>query len=148
MDIATLTTLAMGFLTVMATKAGEDVYGKAKELTVHVYETLRTRFAREQDSGKATQALQALVDGDTDFSGVVEKKLLTMLKADPAFAQQLAQLVQSGPSQLLIAAEEAKASHISMDNTRGQGRQEINLGTRASAKDVHFNIGHEKPAQQ
>jgi hypothetical protein len=145
MDIATLTTLAMGFLTAVATKAGEDVYGETKALTTHVYEAIRGRFAHEGDSGRASQALQTFVDGDPDYAGVVEKKLLNILNSDPAFTQELARLVQAGPRQSLTAAEEAKAAHIRMSNTLEKGQQEINLGTRASADDIQFNIGQEKP---
>lgn len=145
MDVATLTTLAIGLLTGIVSKAGEDAYDKSKELATHVYEAIRKRFSHEQDGGNASQALQTLMGGDTDFSAVVEKKLLTMLKSDPAFAHELTQLIQSGPQQLLIAAEGAKASHIHMSNTGGKGHQEVNLGTRASADDVKFTIGPEKP---
>lgn len=144
MDIPTLTALAMGFLTAIVTKAGEDAYGKAKELTTHVYDSIRSRFAREQDGGNASKALQTFVSGDTDFAPVVEKKLITMLQTDPVFVRELSQLVQSGPFQSLSAAEDAKAAHISMDNTLGRGKQNIDLGARATAEDVHFNIGHEK----
>lgn len=144
MDIATLTALAMGFLTAIATKAGEDVYSKSKELAIHVYEAIRVRFSHEQDKGNAINALQTLVGGDTDFESVVEKKLLAILKSDQAFAQQLSQLIQSGPRQSLTAAEEARAARIRMNNTAGRGQQDINLGARASAEDVDFNIGSEK----
>ena len=145
MDVATLTTLAMGLLTGIVTKAGEDVYVKSKELATRVYEVIRTRFSHEQDGGNASQALQTFMGGDTDFSTVLEKKLLNVLKSDPAFAHELSQLLQSGPRQLLIAAEEAKASHIHMSNTSGKGHQEVNLGHKATADDVEFNIGPEKP---
>jgi hypothetical protein len=138
MDIATLTTIAMGFLTAIATKTGEGI-------ATHVYETIRTRFTHEQDGGNATKALQTLTDGDTDFAGVVEKKLLNILKSDPAFAHELSRLLPSDPHQLLIAAEDAQASHIRMNNTLGRGEQAIDLGRRARADDVQFTIGQEKP---
>ncbi|HLG63431.1 MAG TPA: hypothetical protein VKY19_15945 [Ktedonosporobacter sp.] len=144
MDAATLTALAIGLLTGIVSKAGEDVYGKSKELATHVYEAIRKRFAHEQDGGNASQALQTFMGGDTDFSTVIEKKLLNILNADPTFAHELTQLVQSGPHQALIAAAEAKASHIRMSNTSGRGHQEVNLGERASADDVQFTIGPEK----
>ncbi|HCI78275.1 MAG TPA: hypothetical protein DHW02_01135, partial [Ktedonobacter sp.] len=115
MDIATLTALAMGFLTSIATKAGEDAYSKSKELATHVYEAIRTRFSHEQDRGNASNALQTLVGGDTDFESVVEKKLLAILTSDQTFAQQLSQLIQSGPRQSLTAAEEARAARIRMN---------------------------------
>lgn len=145
MDVTTLTTLAMGFLTAIATKTGEDVYDKAKEFTTHVYESLHARFAHEQDGGRASQALQTFVDGDEDFASVVEKKLLTILQADPTFAHEFAQLLQTGPRQLLMAAEEAQASRIRMNNTLGRGQQEIHLEKRARADDVQLNLGPEKP---
>jgi hypothetical protein len=145
MDIMTVAALAMGFLTAVATKAGEDTYGKTKELAMHVYEAIRARFAREYDGGRTNQALQTFVEGDVDYAGVVEQKLLNILNADPAFAQELAGLVQSGPRQSLKAAEEARATGIRMRNTLGKGQQEVDLGARASAEDVEFTIRPENP---
>jgi hypothetical protein len=148
MDLATLTTLAMGFLTALVTKAGEDGYEKTKELTTHIYEAIRQRFAHEQDSGRASQALQVFVDGDVDYSSVVEKKLITLLQADPAFAHELAALVQSGPRQTLTLAEEAQASRIRMSNALSSGQQDIHLGTRSRAEGIDLSIGEQKPASE
>jgi hypothetical protein len=144
MDITTLTALAMGLLTAMVSNVGEDVYAETKELTTHLYERIRSRFIHEQDGGRASQALQTFVDGDADFGSVVEKKLVTILQADPVFSAELAQLLQSAPRQLLMAAEEARASHIRISNTLGKGEQEIHLGTRASADDIQLHIGQEE----
>ena len=155
MDAAALTSLVMGILTplvplignAIVTKVSEDAYEKTKEQAQHLYEVIRKHFAHEKDGGNASQALQTFASGDTDYSIVVEKKLFNLLQTDPTFAAELYHIIQaSGLRQSLTAAEEAKASHIRMSNTFGRGQQEINLGPRASADDVQFNIGTEKPA--
>lgn len=147
MDPAALTGLIMGIITssvpligtAMATKLGEDVYGTTKEQAIH------KRFSHEKDSGNASQALQALAGGDTDYELVVEKKLFNILQADQDFAHELAQIVQSGPRQILTAAEEARASRIRMSNSLGRGHQEISAGKSSIIDDVQFTIGNEKP---
>jgi hypothetical protein len=153
MDSAALTSLIMGIITsslpligtAMATKLGEDVYGTAKEQAKRLYDAIHKRFSHEKDSGNASQALQALAGGDTDYELVVEKKLFTILQADPGFARELAQIVQSGPRQILTAAEEARASRIRMSNSLGRGHQEISAGKNSIIDDVQFTIGNEKP---
>jgi|SRR5450755_3154076 hypothetical protein len=154
MDAAALTSLIMGILTpavplvgtAIATKIGEDAYEQTKERTKHLYEAIRKRFVHEKDGGNASQALQTFAGGDTDFSIVVEKKLFNLLQTDPSFATELLHIIQAnGLRQSLTAAEEAKATHIRMNNTLGRGQQDINLGRGAIADDVQFNIGPEKP---
>jgi hypothetical protein len=144
MDIATLVALAMGFLTAMATKAGEDVYEKTKGVTTRVYEAIRARFAREHDGERSSALLQTFIDGDVTVAGDVEHTLGQMLAADPAFARELVHLLQP-VHQSLRAAEEAKASHVRLNNTLGRGQQEIILEARASIDDVQMNLGQERP---
>ncbi len=144
MDVATITALAMGFLTAMATKAGEDVYDEAKMVTTRVYESIRARFAREHDGERSRALLQTFIDGDVAAAGEVEHTLGTILHADPAFARELLHLLQPA-HQSLRAAEEAKASHVRMNNTLGRGQQEITLEARASIDDVQMNLGQESP---
>lgn len=153
MDPAALTGLIMGIITssvpligtAIATRLGEDAYGTAKEQAKRLYEAIHKRFSHEKDNGNASQALQALAGGDTDYDVVVEKKLFTVLQADPDFARELAQIVQSGPRQILTAAEEARASRIRMSNSLGRGHQEISAGKSSIIDDVQFTIGNEKP---
>jgi hypothetical protein len=153
MDPAALTALVMSILTpfislvgtTIVSKGSEDVYGKTKEQAKHLYEAIRNRFSHEKDGGNASQALQTFVDGDTDYQVLVEKKLFKLLQDDPAFVVKLNQIIQSGPHQVLTAAEELKASHIRMNNWLGIGHQEINAGRNSTIDDVQFNIGNEKP---
>jgi hypothetical protein len=153
MDAAAWTSLIMSIITpfvpligtTVVTKLSEDVYGTAKEQAQRLYEAIHKRFSHEKDGGNASQALQAFADGDTDYEIVVEKKLFTILQADPNFARELAQIVQSGPRQILTAAEEARASRIRMNNSLGRGHQEISAGKSSIIDDVQFNIGNEKP---
>lgn len=144
MDMATVAALAMGFLTAMATKAGEDVYEKTAGLTTRVYEAIRARFAREHDDERSSALLQTFIDGDVATAVAVEHTLVQMLTADPAFARELLHLLQPA-HQSLRAAEEAKASHVRMNNTLGRGQQEITLEARASIDDVQMNLGQESP---
>ena len=152
MDLAALTSLIMGIITplvpligtTVATKLSEDSYGTAKEQAKRLYEAIHKRFSHEKDSGNASQALQALAGGDTDYEIVVEKKLFNILQTDSDFAHELAQIVQSGPRQILTAAEEAKASRIRMSNSLGRGHQEISAGKSSIIDDVQFTIGNEK----
>lgn len=153
MDAAAWTSLVMSIITpfvpligtTLVTKLSEDAYGAVKEQAQRLYEVLRNRFSHEKDGGNAHQALQAFAGGDTDYEAVVEKKLFTILQADPDFARELAQVVQSGPRQILTAAEEARASRIRMSNSLGRGHQEISAGKHSVIDDVQFTIGNEKP---
>lgn len=153
MDLAALTSLIMGIITpfvpligaTVATKLSEDAYGKAKEQAKRLYEAIHKRFSHEKDGGNASQALQAFAGGDTDYEIVIEKKLFNILQVDPDFARELAQIVQSGPRQVLTIAEEAKASRIRMSNSLGRGHQEITAGKSSIVDDVQFTIGNDKP---
>ncbi len=112
--------------TAIATKLGEDVYQKGKD----VYDAIRTRFAKEPD-GKAGKALQAFVN-DPDLAGSVEIKLLRLVQSDPAFADLLRQVLQkhTGPRQVIDLSDRASARRNEMKNTQGQGFQ----GIRASGR--------------
>jgi hypothetical protein len=155
MDPAALTSLIMGILTpllplvgdAIVSKVGEDIYGKTKEQAKRLYESIRKRFAHEQDGGNATQALQTFASGDADYTPVVQKKLFNLLQTDPAFFEELSHILQSsGLRQTLTTEEEAKASKIRMTNTLGRGQQDIKAGRKSTVEDVQFIIGNEKPA--
>ena len=153
MDLAALTSLIMGIITPLvpligapiAAKLSEDAYETAKEQAKRLYEAIHKRFSHEKDNGNASQALEVLAGGDTDYELVVEKKLFNILQADPDFARELIQIVQSGPHQILTAAEEAKASRIRKNNSLGRGHQEISAGKSSIIDDVQLTIGNEKP---
>ncbi len=149
MDAVTLTTQVMTILTpvlpyltsagtAIAGKIGEDTYQQAKKL----YETIRTRFAKEPDDGKASKALQAFVD-DPDLSGSIEIKLQRLIQSDPHFANTLHQIILTGPRQSLTADEDAEVRRIRMTNTAGSGDQDIKGGKRSKIEDVEMNIKHE-----
>lgn len=149
MDAATLTnqvmitlTPALPYLssagTAIAGKIGEDTYQQAKKL----YETIRARFAKEPDNGKASKALQAFTD-DPDLSGSIEIKLFRLIQNDPTFADILLQIIHTSPQQSLTVEEEAEARRIHMTNTFGKGNQDIQGGKRSKIEDVDMNITHE-----
>lgn len=152
MDISAITTEVMNSLTVLApyigtvgtavaTNAGNSVYNRGIEQAKHLYEKIKERFSKEKDGASATQALQTFVNGDTDFNIVVATKLERILQNDPAFAQDLLHIIQSGPLQSLIVGEEAEARRIHMTNTFGRGSQNVQTGRGSTTEDIKMNIG-------
>lgn len=152
MDIPTITTEVMNALTALvpyigaagtaiATSAGNSAYARGIEQAKHLYEKIKERFAGEKDGASATQALQTFVNGDADFNIVVKTKLERILHNDPAFAQDLLRIIQSGPIQSLIVGEEAEARRIHMTNTFGRGSQNVQIGRGSTTEDIKFNIG-------
>lgn len=152
MDVSAITTDAMNTLTALipyigaagtaiATNAGNSVYAKGVEQAKHLYEKIRERFAREKDGASATTALQTFVEGDADYTIVVKTKLERLLRDDPAFAQDLLSMIQSGPIQSLIVGEEAEARRIAMTNKYGQGSQSVQTGRGSKTEDIKLNMG-------
>ena len=123
--------------TAIATKIGEDVYQRGKKL----YEAIRTRFAQEPDD-KASKALQAFVD-DPDLGNVIEVKLQRLLQSDPAFAETLLHLVQSGSQMVIEASDQATVRKNSMKNTQSHGSQGIKASGEALVEDNQMTISHE-----
>jgi len=151
MDVSAITTAVMNTLTslapyigatgtAIATSVGNSAYGKGVEQAKHLYKKLQERFAREKDGASATTALQTFVDGDADYTIVVKTKLERILRDDPAFAQDLLSMIQSGPIQSLIVGEEAEARRIAMTNTSGQGSQSVQTGRGSITEDITLNI--------
>lgn len=152
MDSAALTALVMDIInnpvtpilgTAIVTKTGEDIYDKGKEQAKHLLEIIRARFAKEPDGNKATKALENYVEDPEDYKFVFEKKLFNLIEIDPTFADNLYEIIQSGPRQVLTVEEEAEARRIRMTNTTGIGNQEIKGGKRSKIEDVEMNIKHE-----
>ena len=152
MDIPAITTDVMNALnalvpyigaagTAIATDAGNSVYAKGVEQAKHLYEKIKERFGREKDAASATTALQTFVDGDADYTIVVKTKLERILHDDPAFAQDLLRIIQSGPIQSLIVGEEAEARRIAMTNKLGHGSQSLQTGRGSITEDIKFNMG-------
>jgi hypothetical protein len=142
MEIAVLTALAMTALNTFfgkavegaGTKAGEAAFEQGKR----IFEAIKARFHKEHDEGAAL-ALTTMPK-DKMFALVVEQKLADLLKADPAFAQQLEQIIQTGPRQSLTAAEEAEVQRIRMRISGGAGDQSIRADKRAKVSDVDMDI--------
>lgn len=130
-----LTTFLAGMADGAAHKAGEAVFEQSKR----IYEAVKARFAREADGGKASQALTILAS-DPDNKPVVEAKLTRILQSDPAFAEALRQLVQTGPIQRLVLEENAKASRVRMRNSARTGTQEGRGGSNSEMTDIDVEI--------
>jgi hypothetical protein len=123
-----------------ATDAGDTIYQKGKEQGKHLFEAMRDRFAGENDGGSATRALQSFTTGDLDYSSVVQTKLERLLRDDPGFADDLVEIIRSGPLQSLIVGEEATAREIDISNTLGAGTQKIQTGKGSLVEGVSMNI--------
>jgi hypothetical protein len=126
--------------TAVATSIGNDVYAKGKEGAKRLYEAIKARFAKEEDGSITTQALQKYVDGSAKYEGLVRDELERLIKADPVFAETLAQFVQSGPLQSLIVGKESVARDIEMNNSLGAGTQKIQEGDNSTVERVRMNI--------
>ncbi len=155
MDAVTLTNTVMGILnqfmpflggiggaiaTGAASDVGDTIYQKGKEQGKHLFEAIRDRFSRENDGGGATRALQSLTAGDPDYGSVVQTKLERLLRDDPGFADNLLEIIRSGPLQSLIVGEEATAREIDIYNTLGAGTQKIQIGKGSQVEGVSMNI--------
>jgi hypothetical protein len=103
MDPITLTTVATQVVAILtslfskvgesiATKFGEDAYEKSK----HLYEVVRDRFAKKDDGGSASKALQNFVDEPQVYGNVFKEMLLPLLQADPNFAEILNVILPHG----------------------------------------------------
>jgi len=137
MDIGTL---AVAVMTAIATGIGTDLYDKGKQQARRVLDTVRARFARQNDGGGAAQVLQLYTDGNRSMEGVVRTTLESILHSDPTFAAQLLAILRDGPLQSLIVGEEATAQDIEMSNSAGVGAQMIQEGKKAHVEGVRMNI--------
>jgi hypothetical protein len=121
----------------IATKFGEDAYEASK----HLYEVVRDRFAKKDDSGKASRALQNFADDPQLYGNVFKEILLPSLQADPGFVDTINQILHTGPIQRIVVGHDAKVEDVHMTNEYGQAIQTIEGGDRATFSDVSMNIG-------
>ena len=121
----------------IATKFGEDAYEASK----HLYEVVRDRFARNDDGGRASKALQNFADDPQLYGNVFEGMLQPLLQADPRFADTLSQILHTGPIQRIVVGMNAKVEDTSMSNELGQGIQTIEGGDRSTFSGISMNIG-------
>ncbi len=130
--IAVLTTQAITMLTPFAAKVEEAVAGKvgdaAFEQGKRLYEAIRSRFAKEPDSGKTSKVLANFVDDPDEYTINLENKLHTLLQDDPDFAHILSQIVESGPKQSIEIGDNAVAKGNSMKNRLSKGSQSMKGG--------------------
>ena len=148
MDPITLTTVATQVVAILAslfskvgesiaTKFGEDAYEKSK----HLYEVVWDRFARKDDGGSASKALQNFVDEPQVYGNVFKEMLLPLLQADPNFAETLSVILRSGPIQRITVGADARVEHTRMSNESGQGTQTIEGGDRSTFSVISMDIG-------
>jgi hypothetical protein len=123
-----------------ATKVGEDVYEQGK----HLYDLIHARFAKEADNGKSSKVLQNFAEDPKEYSPNLENKLLLLLQSDPNFANTLSQIIKTGPLQEMNFGDDASVEDTHQSNELGQGTQSMNVGERATFKNVSQNVGPKK----
>ena len=148
MDPITLTTVATQVVAILtslfskvgesiATKFGEDAYEKSK----HLYEVVRDRFAKKDDGGSASKALQNFVDEPQVYGNVFKEILLPLLQADPNFAETINEILHSGPIQRIEVGDDSTAEGNQMKNRAGEGSQIMRGGNRSTLKDNKMEMG-------
>ena len=151
MDPITLTTVATQVVAILTslfskvgesfvTKFGEDAYEESK----HLYEAVRDRFAKKDDGGSASKALQNFADEPKVYGNVFKEMLLPLLHDDPNFADTLNVILHSGPIQRITVGADTTVEHIRMSNESGQGTQTIEGGDRDTFSDISMNIGSKR----
>ncbi len=149
MDPATLAGLAIAALSPyiaevgkeFATKAGDAVFEQAKRL----YNAIHARFAKEapNDEGRASEALE-IFKKDSDNAATVQTKLARILQEDPDFAQELSQIVQAGPKQILTVRRDSRAIDTNMTTTDSRSQQEILVEDNSQIEGTNMTIGSGK----
>jgi len=124
----------------IATKFGEDAYEESK----HLYEVVRDRFAKKDDGGRASKALQNFADDPQLYSNVLKETLLPLLQADPNFANTLSQIIKTGPLQEMNFGDESSIEDTHQTNEQEQGTQNMKGGKGVTFKNVSQDIGHKK----
>src|SRR5947209_2209634 len=105
----------------VATKFGEDAYEESK----HLYEVVHNRFAKKDDGGRASRALQNFVDDPPLYSNAFKEMLLSSMQTDAAFANTLDQILHTGPIQRIKVGLDAIVENTHISNELGQGSQTI-----------------------
>jgi hypothetical protein len=141
-QIVTLLTMAAPYLTAAATgmattigqKVGVEVVEKAKGLVAQ----LRARFQGDQNE-KAAQTLDLFLDDADTFRLALSKLLQQALTQNPAWAQELQQLLADGPTQTIIANNSSIVREITMQLT-GEGSQKIDADHQSRVEKVKMTI--------
>jgi len=128
----------------IATKFGEDAY----EATKHLYEVVRDHFAKNDDGGRASKALQNFADDPQVYGNVFEGMLQPLLQSDPSFVDTITQILYTGPIQRIVVGVNAKVEDASMSNELGQGIQTIEGGDGSTFSRVSMNIGPKREQKE
>ena len=127
MDIAQITATAAALLGPYLAKAGEAVAKKAGEAAwgkvEALYQAIHHKFAADKDD-RAQETLRQLEERSTDkgHQAALASVLAEKAQADPAFAQELAKLVQ------IAAQDEAAVQFLTQVYGRAQVGKIINIG--------------------
>ena len=128
-----LSTFLAGAADGAAHKLGENLVEQSK----HIYDAVKARFQKEADGGQASQML-ALFEQNQKLRPAVEAELERILRADPAFADALHQLVQNGPLQHALI--KGTGRRISQENSAGTGAQVVAIDKDGTGEDIQQKI--------
>lgn len=125
-------------------KLGEDIYDQSKEQGKHLYQAVKVHVEEEKavDNGKASKALQNFIEDPDYYEKFFREKLESLLRADPTFAGALDRMLQQSTAvqQLILVEEDAIARRNKQLNTRGIGKQSIEVRKGGVAEDNEQSI--------
>ena len=128
-DIPTLTGQIVALLALAAPFLGSIPTGAAEHLGAEGVELGRRLFARLRDrlsgNASATRALDGFADDPATFREALARSLAPLLRQQPEFAQELADLLAQGPSQRILARNGSVVEEIRMSINGGRGEQII-----------------------
>ena len=141
MDVALLIVPVMTALSTFLAGAADGAAHKLGEAAVEqskrIYEAVKARFQKEADGGQAGQML-TLFGQNEKLRPAVEAELERILRADPAFAAALHQLVQDGPLQQVLI--KGTGRRISQENSAGTGTQVVAIDKDGTGEDIQQKI--------
>ena len=132
----------------IVTKIGEDIGDEVVHEGQQLYHIVEERFDKEKpvDQGSASRALQNFIAEPDTYEEIFKKKLLSLLQTDPAFADEVDQLLNTSPAlqQIIRGGNKAILRDIEQINTREAGSQSIEVGDEGTAERIRQTIRHEK----
>src|SRR5579863_314928 len=133
----------------IADKVGDTAFNQAK----HLYQAIRSHFAKAMDGGSANRALDNFTaEPNKEYGDNFQNKLLPLLQSDPNFVKELEQIVKSGPplspSQAIHARDNAQVLRNRMINTTGIGKQDIFAEGGSVVTDNLMSMSQREPEDE
>jgi len=141
--------IGAGIASKIGENIGDDAYNQAKDQGQRLYHVVEERFEEEQavDQGSANRALQNFMYEPDTYQDIFKQKLLTLLQADPAFADEISATLEASPAlqQIIRGGNQAILRNNEQTNTAGYGSQIIEVGDGATAEGNTQTIRFERP---